>query len=209
MHRRSRRAGTSLDASTDGGSLEPAQQRVGIVVGSTPTAGRSTRARVTIQLLLATAQRRIRLCTPYFVPDRGIRRELIAARARGVDIAVITGGPYADHGITRRAGRRRYGPLLEAGVELYEYAPRMMHAKVLVIDDRWVCLGSTNIDHRSFGLNDEVNIVACSKALAAQLDIQFEIDREHSNSLDFETWLRRPWGERILAAFGRITERHQ
>jgi cardiolipin synthase len=182
---------------------------VGLVVGSTPTAGRSTRARVVMQLLLASAQRRIHLCTPYFVPDFGIRRELIAARARGVKVTVITGGPYADHGITRRAGRRRYGALLEAGIEILEYAPRMMHAKVLLIDARWVCVGSTNIDHRSFGLNDEVNVVVRSDALAAQLGELFEVDRGHSELLDFAGWQRRSWGERILATLGRVTERHQ
>lgn len=181
----------------------------GVVVGSTPTAGRSTRARTLIQLLLASAQRSIRLCTPYFVPDRGIRRELLAAHARGVDITVITGGPYGDHAITRRAGRRRYGALLAHGIEIYEYARRMMHAKVLVIDERWVCLGSTNIDHRSFGLNDEVNLVACSDALAAELIARFASDRDHSARVDYQSWLRRPWGERILATLGRITERHQ
>jgi cardiolipin synthase len=200
--------GTPLEVPT-GAATAGAVQCVAIVVGSTPTAGRSTRARMTIQLLLATARQRIRLSTPYFVPDLGIRRELLAARARGVEITIITGGPYADHGITRRAGRRRYGALLEGGVEIFEYAPRMMHAKVLVIDDRWVCLGSTNIDHRSFGLNDEVNVVVRDDPLAAQLGELFENDRRHSEPIDFARWLRRPWGERILATLGRVTERHQ
>jgi cardiolipin synthase len=201
--------GHSVPIAAAAGPIDARAGTLGIVVGSTPTAGRATRARTLIQLLLASAQRSIRLCTPYFVPDRGIRHEMLAARARGVAITVITGGPYVDHGITRRAGRRRYGALLENGVDIYEYARRMMHAKVLVIDERWVCLGSTNIDHRSFGLNDEVNLVACSDALAARLIAAFSIDRDHSARVDYQSWLRRPWGERILATLGRITERHQ
>jgi cardiolipin synthase len=181
----------------------------GLVIGSTPTAGRSTRARILVQLLLASARTSIDLCSPYFVPDRGIRRELIAARERGVRVRVITGGPYGDHGIVRRAGRRRYGTLLEAGVEIGEYATRMMHAKVLIIDSHWSLLGSANIDHRSFGLNDEVNIAVASNELAAQLEHAFERDLQHCDSLDIAIWRRRSWGERILATLGRVIERHQ
>lgn len=181
----------------------------GLAVGSTPTAGRSTRARVLVQFLLAAARESIDLCSPYFVPDLGIRRELIAARERGVRVRVLTGGPYSDHGIVRRAGRRRYGPLLEAGVEIWEYASRMMHAKVLLVDRRWVLVGSTNIDHRSFGINDEVNLLVVNEALEAQLRSMFEEDVRHSERFDLERWRKRSWRERALATLGRIIERHQ
>src|SRR5690606_15004168 len=124
---------------------------------------------VLVQFLLATARESIDICSPYFVPDLGIRLELIAARERGVRVRVLTGGPYSDHGLVRRAGRRRYGVLLEAGVEIAEYNSRMMHAKVLLVDGRWALLGSTNIDNRSFGLNDEVNLLVLSEELVAQL----------------------------------------
>jgi len=191
------------DVATEAGDVR------GLVIGSTPTAGRSTRARILVQLLLASARESIELCTPYFVPDLGIRRELLAARERGVRVRIVTGGPYGDHGIVRRAGRRRYGPLLEAGVSIAEYATRMMHAKVLIVDQRCVLLGSSNIDHRSFGLNDEVNIVVVSEALAAQLYAAFERDLSSSDLLDLAGWQRRSLSERILATLGRVTERHQ
>lgn len=181
----------------------------GLAIGSTPTAGRSTRARVLVQFLLATARVSIDICSPYFVPDLGIRQELLAARARGVRVRVLTGGPYGDHGLVRRAGRRRYGVLLEAGVEIAEYKSRMMHAKVLLVDGRWALLGSTNIDSRSFGLNDEVNLLVLSEDLAAQLRATFEEDLNQSSVIDFAAWLGRSWGERILATLGRVLERHQ
>jgi len=181
----------------------------GIPVGSTPTAGRSTRARMVVQLLLATARHSIDLCSPYFVPDMGIRRELLEAKARGVRIRVVTGGPYSDHGLVRRAGRRRYGTLLEAGIEIWEYASHMMHAKVLMVDGRWCLLGSTNIDHRSFGLNDEVNLLVRSPELGAELARFFEDDLSKSTALDLAKWRRRTWRERILATLGRVIERHQ
>ena len=181
----------------------------GIAVGSMPTAGRSTRARMLVQFLLATARYDIDLSSPYFVPDRGIRRELLAAAARGVRVRIVTGGPYSDHGIVRRAGRRRYGPLLEAGIEIHEYASHMLHAKVLVIDGRWCLLGSTNIDHRSFGLNDEVNLLVRNADLAHELRKTFENYLEGSERLDLARWRRRSWGERFLATLGRVIERHQ
>lgn len=181
----------------------------GLAVGSTPTAGRSTRARILVQFLLASARESIELCSPYFVPDLGIRDELMAARDRNVRVRVLTGGPYSDHGIVRRAGRRRYGALLAGGVEIWEYAPRMMHAKVLVIDGKWALLGSTNIDNRSFGLNDEVNLLLVSPILGAQLQELFEHDLAFSHALDVASWHARTWVERTLATLGRIIERHQ
>jgi cardiolipin synthase len=181
----------------------------GIVVGSTPTSGRSTRARVLVQVLLATARETIDLCTPYFIPDLGIRRELVAAARRGVRVRILTGGPYTDHGLARRAGRRRYGSLLEAGIEIGEYSTHMLHAKTLVVDGRWSLVGSTNIDHRSFGLNDEVNLLVVSADFGAQLRQTFENDLLHSETLDISSWRDRPLSERLLATLGRVIERHQ
>lgn len=181
----------------------------GLAVGSTPTAGLSTRARILVQFLLASARESIDLCSPYFIPDLGIRRELLAARQRGVRVRVLTGGVHSDHGIVRRAGRRRYGPLLQAGVELREYAAHMLHTKLLIVDGSWSLVGSTNIDHRSFGLNDEVNLLIRSADVAAELRAMFELDLGRSHALDYEGWLRRSWGERLLATLGRLIERHQ
>lgn len=201
--------GTDAFSDQDLESLHADAGTVGLAVGSTPTAGRSTRARVLVQFLLATARESIDICTPYFVPDLGIRQELLAARARGVRVRVLTGGPYSDHGLVRRAGRRRYGVMLKGGVEIAEYDSRMMHAKVLLVDGRWALLGSTNIDNRSFGLNDEVNVVIFSEDLAAQLRSMFEQDLTESSAVNLAAWRARSWGERILATLGRILERHQ
>ena len=101
------------------------------------------------------------------------------------------------------------GALLEAGVEIAEYRTRMMHAKVLLVDRHWSVVGSTNIDHRSFGLNDEVNLVICNEALWTQLHDSFEQDLNNSDALDLASWRRRAWSERLLATLGRVIERHQ
>jgi cardiolipin synthase A/B len=192
----------------------PAREQVvhgvqGLTVGSTPTSGRSNQARVLIQYLLAAASTRILICSPYFIPDGGIRQELIRARERGVSVEIITGGPHTDHHLVRRAGRKRFGPLLRAGVRIYEYQPCMLHAKILLIDGKWTVVGSTNFDHRSFGLNDEVNVLLLGDAVNATLTRHFEADRGASRSFSYEDWLNRSWGERLLAWLGTIIERHQ
>lgn len=187
-------------------TTRPATQS--IVVGSSPVAGGSSSARILLQLVIATARNSIDLCTPYFIPDRGVRQALIEAARRGVQVRVLTSGPYSDQLLARRAGRRRYGPLLGNGVEIYEYRDHMMHVKSLVIDGQYVVLGSANVDNRSFNLNDEVNVVVDSAELAGQVNQVYEDDLSHSDQVTLQAWQQRSWIERLLASLGRGLERH-
>ena len=122
---------------------------------------------------------------------------------------VIVPGEANNHPSARLASRRRYGPLLKAGVEIHEYQPGMIHTKTLTVDGRWVVVGSTNFDSRSFDLNDEVNLVAADADLAARVDERFSADLSQCRRVTYEQWLRRPLRERILAALGRILERQE
>jgi cardiolipin synthase len=182
----------------------------GLVVLSAPSAGRSTRARVLFQTLLASARKTIRINSPYFLPDRSTRREMIkAAKERGVDVRIITPGPHADHALTRSSGRRRFGELLLAGIKISEYQPAMIHAKVLIVDGVWSVIGSTNFDNRSFDLNDEVNLAAADRGLAKRLEEDFESDWRESKVITYEDWKRRPLTERLQELLGRLIERQQ
>ena len=151
-----------------------AKERAGLVVIGTPSPARSSPARVLFQVLLASARKSIDINSPYFLPDPSARRELIAAAGRGVRIRIITPGSANNHPIARRASRRRYGELLKAGVEIYEYQPGMIHAKILILDSLWSVVGSTNFDSRSFDLNDEINVAVTDRELAARLTVDFE-----------------------------------
>lgn len=182
---------------------------LGLVVNSAPSAGRSTRARILFQLLLASANSSIQIQSPYFLPDASVRRELAHAVARGVKVEIILPGKHNNHPIARRASRRRYGELLAAGVAIHEYQPGMNHTKVLIIDQVWAVLGSTNFDNRSFGLNDEVNIALVDRDLAARLNQDFKRDLAMSESMTFAAWMRRPVWERVLAFLGIALERQQ
>ncbi|MBC7912055.1 MAG: cardiolipin synthase B, partial [Pyrinomonadaceae bacterium] len=127
-----------------------------IIVDSSPSMGRSTRARILYQTLLAAAQKSIHITTPYFLPDKSARAEMVRAiRERGVEVKIIVPGKHSDHLLTRRSSRRLFGDLLKAGAQIYEYEAAMIHAKTMTIDGVWSVVGSTNFDNRSFGLNDE------------------------------------------------------
>ncbi|HEX3983736.1 MAG TPA: phospholipase D-like domain-containing protein, partial [Acidisoma sp.] len=104
---------------------------------------------------------------------------------------------------------RRYGKLLAAGASIFEYQPSMIHRKIMIIDGLWAVVGSTNFDNRSFGLNDEVNLVAVDPALAGRLEADFEQDQSESSPITFDQWRRRPLSERALAMVFRPFERQQ
>jgi cardiolipin synthase len=181
----------------------------GLVIMSTPSAARSTRARMVFQVLMACARKSIHINSPYFVPDRSAVGELVRAVSRGVEVKVITPGKFNNHPITRILSRRRYGKLLEAGARIFEYQPAMIHRKIMIIDGLWSVVGSTNFDNRSFGLNDEVNLVAVDPDLARRLEGDFEKDMSETTQITFEQWRRRPLIERILAMVFRPFERQQ
>lgn len=181
-----------------------------MVIGSTPSVGRSTRARMLYQTLLACAKETICITTPYFLPDPSLRRELIRAiDERGVEVQIITPGKKSDHLLTRRSSRRLYGDILKAGGKIFEYKPAMIHAKVLIIDRKWSVVGSTNLDHRSFGLNDEVNLIGHDEELANRLHQDFDEDRAQSSPVSYHEWKGRPVWERAHEYLGWILERQQ
>jgi cardiolipin synthase len=195
-----------------GNKLEPfaaSSEKPSLVVGSTPSAGRGTRARILFQMLVAGACNEISINSPYFLPDRAMRRELLKAAARGVKITLIVPGKFNNHPIARRASRRHYGELITGGIKIYEYQPGMIHTKILIIDRLWSVTGSTNFDNRSFGLNDEVNLAVRDSEIASTLTINFEHDLQLSRRIEFEEWARRPVTERILATVGVLLERQE
>jgi len=181
-----------------------------MVIDSTPSAGRSTRARMLFQTLIACAQRSIHVTTPYFLPDRGARQAIIDAVAkRGVEVKIIVPGKHSDHLLTRRSSRRLYGDLLKHGAQIYEYQPSMIHTKSLVVDGVWSVVGSTNFDSRSFGLNDEMNLAARDEGLAERLEQDFQRDLGESRRITYKLWRRRSPFERIHEWLGWIVERQE
>jgi cardiolipin synthase A/B len=162
------------------------------VVSSTPHGG-GTQARILFQALINSARHTIRITTPYFLPDRSARQALIAAiQERGVEIQILTAGARIDHPLIRRLSHRSVRRLLEAGAEIYEYEPSMIHAKLMTVDGMWNVVGSTNFDHRSFALNDEVNLAVLDRELAATIEADFFEDLKQSDKLSLSN-LEQDW----------------
>lgn len=180
-------SGEILSDSKQFGFHPPPGGTPALVVSSTP-AGGGTPARVLFQALIKSAKKSICVTTPYFLPDHSARRALIeAAKDRGVRVRILTAGPHIDHPAVRRVSRHSSRHLLRAGAELFEYQPSMIHAKIMVIDNAWCVFGSTNFDHRSFALNDEVNIATLDRELAASLEGDFEDDLRQSRKMTLAT----------------------
>jgi cardiolipin synthase len=189
-------------------TLEPVGETTAFVVKSSP-ADRATASRVAFQLLMEGADHHVRIQTPYFLPDRALRSALVNIARRGVAVSVLVPGRITDQRWVRYASRRMWGELLRAGVRIYEYQPAMMHAKVLIVDELWSVLGTTNIDNRSFEHNDEVNLAMRDPELAGRLLKDYERDLQQCEEVTLERWERRALWEKVVGPFVWILERQQ
>lgn len=155
-------------------------------------------ARLMYLLSIAAANDKITLANSYFVPDDLSIDTLVAARRRGVTVQILVPGRRTDMPIVRRASRARWGRLLAAGIEIYEYQPTMYHCKVMVVDGIWTSVGSTNFDSRSFRLNDEANLNVYDAGFAQQEMQNFARDLTRSKRITLAQWKRRPWSEKVV-----------
>jgi cardiolipin synthase A/B len=172
-------------------------------------ADRATVSRVLFQTLIEAANTRVLITTPYFLPDKAFRAALRRTVGRGVEITVIVPGADTDQRWVRLASRRMYGKLLEAGVRIFEYRGAMIHAKVLLADDVWAVIGTTNLDNRSFEHNDEVNVAIRDESVAERLVADFDADRRHSEEVTLDNWRARPFLEKLIGPVAWILERQQ
>lgn len=142
------------------------------------------------------AKHHIWLCTAYFLPSWRFLRRLRRAARKGVDVRLLLPGPHTDHPIVRHAGRRHYNRLLRYGVRIFEYQPRVLHAKVLTCDN-WVSLGSNNFDHWGLTWNLEANLEVEDPAFTETIRQMFENDFAESVEITLEGWRQRAWYQRL------------
>ncbi|MFA1259986.1 phosphatidylserine/phosphatidylglycerophosphate/cardiolipin synthase family protein [Xanthomonas axonopodis pv. nakataecorchori] len=168
-------------------------------------AGGSESMHLMYLIAIAAACRTIDLAAAYFVPDALITRALLEARSRGVSIRVLLPGKHIDAVSVRLASKASWEPLLQAGIEILEYQPTMLHTKLLIIDGLLVSVGSTNFDIRSFRLNDEASLNVYDRTLAARMTEVFERDLQRAEQYSLERWRARPLrqklGEKLVFPF--------
>jgi cardiolipin synthase len=187
---------------------QPAGDSPAFAVRSSP-ADRITASRVLFQTLVESARERLVIATPYFLPDRMLRRGLLRTAKRGVQITVIVPGVRTDQKWVRLASRRLYGTLLRAGVRIFEYDPGMTHVKALIVDGLWSVIGTTNFDNRSFEHNDEVNVVVRDANVASRMMVDLEADMARSRKIVADEWKARPLWEKLVGTVAWILERQQ
>jgi cardiolipin synthase len=172
----------------DGGPMQ--------VMRSSATVGDSN-AEALIYLAVAAAKRSLELTSAYFVPRPAFTEALVEAAERGVRMRILVPGSHIDKQFVRTAGRAAYDELIDAGIEIYEYCPTMLHAKTLTVDEIWSSVGSVNFDNRSFQLHDEVTLCVQSERFAGQLHEVFESDLAVSERIEPDEWRQRPVTQRV------------
>jgi cardiolipin synthase len=177
--------------------LQPTgSQRAQVFISSPGGGGESVQ--LMYLLSIGAATRSIRLSMSYFVPDDVAVESFVHALERGVKVQLILPGEHIDAEVVRRASRATWGRLLQAGAEIYEYQPTMFHCKVMIVDDLWVSVGSTNFDNRSFAVNDEANLNVYDAAFAQRQSAVFDEDLKRSRRISLEEWENRPWREKLV-----------
>jgi len=158
---------------------------------------------LTLISAITNAEKSVHLTNAYFVPDPQILQALLDAARRGVDVTLILPA-LSDSNLVFHAGRSYYTELLAAGVKIYERGGGVLHSKTVVIDGVWSCIGSTNLDWRSFLHNDEVNAVILGPEFAQQMQAMFERDLAASTAITAEAWARRPLRFKLNELISRI-----
>jgi cardiolipin synthase A/B len=172
-------------------------------IGSTPDDARSL-IYLTLMSAIARSERHVYLTNAYFVPDPQLVAALKAAARRGVEVRLVLPGA-SDSQLAFHAGRSHYAGLLGAGVKIHERRGTMLHAKTATIDGVWSCVGSTNLDRRSFLHNDEIDAAILGREFAGEMQAAFAADLAGSEAIDLARWrARRPalrlkeWAARLL-----------
>ena len=192
--------------------LDPAPPPAGddgaaLAVRSSPSGG-SNDMKMLYLLSLAAARQSIAIASPYVVLDESTFWALEDAVRRGVAVRILMESDITDAMPVKYASRHGYDRLLGLGIELYEFQPTMMHAKVLVVDGIWSMFGSANFDNRSLELNDELNVAVSSRDLAARFLEDFDRDLARARRITPDAWRERPLldkaREQFWVAFGEL-----
>jgi cardiolipin synthase len=155
--------------------------------------------------LIYSAQHKVSICSPYFVPDDSLLYAVTTAAQRGVDVELFV-SEKGDQFLVHHAQQSYYEALLEAGVRIYLYkAPFVLHAKHFTIDDEVAVLGSSNMDMRSFSLNLEVSVMLLGEDIVQRLRAVEDTYRDISHELVLDDWMQRPMLVKYVDNVARLT----
>jgi len=153
--------------------------------------------------LLQLAEKRVRIATAYFVPDSAMNERLCAAADRGVRVEILLPGPNADKRFVQLAGEASYTELLDHDIQLWQFQPSMLHAKIMTVDGILAMVGSANMNARSTELDEEINLVVLDDEVVATLDEQFDEDLDRSDRVKPAEWEERSLPQRVMEGLTR------
>jgi len=154
-------------------------------------------AKMLYYIAIESATKRIYIENAYFLPDKELRKALIDAVKRGVDVQVMVPGRNIDLPMVRQASWSHYGELLEGGVRIWEYEPTMLHNKTMVVDGVYSTIGSINFVARSMNTNAEESLAFYDREFARKLEAMFRKDRERCDEITLSEWKNRGLTKRM------------
>lgn len=179
-------------------------QDVPVLVLPSGPADRFETASLMVQHAINSANERLWISSPYFVPDEGVLGALKLAALRGVDVRVLI-PERTDNLLTYFAAYALVAPLLEAGVKIHRYEEGFLHAKTMLVDSRASAVGTVNLDNRSFRLNFEITAWVLQREFAQQMETMFERDFGRSREMTLEEVLEKPWWFRAASRAAYLT----
>jgi cardiolipin synthase A/B len=154
-------------------------------------------AKMLYYIAIEGATKRIYIENAYFLPDKELRKALIDAVKRGVDIQVMVPGRNIDLPMVRQASWSHYGELLEGGIRIWEYEPTMLHSKAMVVDGVYSIVGSINFVARSMNTNAEESLAFYDREFARKLEAMFRKDQERCDEITLSQWKHRGLTKRL------------
>lgn len=168
-----------------------------VIVPSGP-ADRLDTASLLVQSLIHSANERLWVTSPYFVPDQGVQDALRLAAMRGVDVRVMI-PERPDHLLVFLSAFSFLPDMLRAGVKIYRYLPGFLHQKTILVDNSAATIGTINLDNRSFRLNFEITAFIPSPEFAAQVRLMLEEDFTQCRRVSLDEIQQRPLWKKVIS----------
>jgi cardiolipin synthase len=173
------------------------------VIGSVPE--QFSLIYVTLISAVDNSETNVYITDAYFAPDHQMVKALEQAARRGVDVRLLLPS-QTDEPFIVSATRSHYKKLMRAGVRIYEWRGKMLHAKTATVDGVWSTVGTSNLDWWSIARNNEINADIVGQRFGGEMNLMFKNDIEDSNLIDLQQWRHRGIVERFDEFFARLIE---
>lgn len=147
---------------------------------------------------IGSATQRLRIATAYFAPSQDFVDLLLDRANNGVQVQILVPGPGADKRVCQLASESIYAELVDGGIEVWNFQPSMLHAKILTLDGVLSVVGSSNFNRRSMNHDEEIALAIVNADVTATLDAHFDDDLARSSPIDLERWRNRSGVQKVM-----------